>query len=621
MRSGDSTLIKDRWPELYELVVSAAAVDHALSDEERGPEAVAETVRVESARLGVNPLRVMTLARHVNAAFGDSHGQPMHRQLEEMIGLYIMTHLVSREERDRAVASMRDRVGKLPSAAQVSVVTEAMELTAEMDRRMDACEAQVDYEERPQVETLAPLMEPMDRARSRAVAAGIHIPFADMSTDYSGRIKKLGDKLDEVLERHGHRDYAPHTHDMKERLLHGVQVLRDGGTLDFWYLMSDLGEYVERGARHEVSSRDLREVRDALASVAPQMAEQLKSTNGRMAELDARAREIQDQLRRVTNAYGAGPAHIEALEMQYLALRVNERLHLRDHGNVMAALQDMTLLSLRHAGTYCWATMPVEAVASSAQSLRPEMALGSETLGSLAAPGTCGFWWFQKPIPVQTMDQPGAEVPVVALLWRRVMDPDGSQNVWMSTMVMLSMDVGGRQADVPVPTTSWYWKDGLRLCELDAHYRNQYARIYGSGRQGGRFANPDATVAAAVWFSRFFLSASAWLRQRIVVAERGDGTRQIGRSLQREHKLAEAPQVRVVHLRRRETATVQSVTDDTAQPGGTRKLTCRFVVPGFWRNQWYPSVGQHKAIYIEDFVKGPAGAPFKTKANVYAVVR
>ena len=43
----------------------------------------------------------------------------------------------------------------------------------------------------------------------------------------------------------------------------------------------------------------------------------------------------------------------------------------------------------------------------------------------------------------------------------------------------------------------------------------------------------------------------------------------------------------------------------------------RFPVRGHWRQQWYPRAGAHRPVYIEEFVKGPAGAPFRAGKTVY----
>jgi hypothetical protein len=47
----------------------------------------------------------------------------------------------------------------------------------------------------------------------------------------------------------------------------------------------------------------------------------------------------------------------------------------------------------------------------------------------------------------------------------------------------------------------------------------------------------------------------------------------------------------------------------------------QFPVRGHWRNQWYPSVGQHRQIWIDGFWKGPEDAPVQNSRRVFEVVR
>lgn len=52
-----------------------------------------------------------------------------------------------------------------------------------------------------------------------------------------------------------------------------------------------------------------------------------------------------------------------------------------------------------------------------------------------------------------------------------------------------------------------------------------------------------------------------------------------------------------------------------------RKITVRFQVTGHWRNQWYPSEGAHKRIWISPYHKGPLDGLFVAKVRVFKAVR
>jgi hypothetical protein len=50
--------------------------------------------------------------------------------------------------------------------------------------------------------------------------------------------------------------------------------------------------------------------------------------------------------------------------------------------------------------------------------------------------------------------------------------------------------------------------------------------------------------------------------------------------------------------------------------------TRRWIVDGHWRQQWYPSLGMHRQIWISPYVKGPTDLPLVVpKAHVYQFVR
>lgn len=71
--------------------------------------------------------------------------------------------------------------------------------------------------------------------------------------------------------------------------------------------------------------------------------------------------------------------------------------------------------------------------------------------------------------------------------------------------------------------------------------------------------------------------------------------------------------VTVVRLRR--------VVGDHASPGGTVDWSHRWIVSGFWRRQFLPSVRSHRWQWIAPYVKGPAEKPLVLKERRHALVR
>lgn len=63
----------------------------------------------------------------------------------------------------------------------------------------------------------------------------------------------------------------------------------------------------------------------------------------------------------------------------------------------------------------------------------------------------------------------------------------------------------------------------------------------------------------------------------------------------------EAPEVRVL--------TLHGVSSGGGGGSGDREYRHRWMVRGHWRQQWYPSIQQHRPMWIIPHVKGPDGAP------------
>jgi hypothetical protein len=114
-----------------------------------------------------------------------------------------------------------------------------------------------------------------------------------------------------------------------------------------------------------------------------------------------------------------------------------------------------------------------------------------------------------------------------------------------------------------------------------------------------------------IW--RYIAAVFALVEQRILVAT-PEG---IGRAALRRLKKAKArqpPAILVVRLRRAE--------GSHAEPGEPREWSCRWIVRGHWRQQYYPSSGEYRPIFILPHIKGPDDKPLRAPAErVFAVVR
>jgi hypothetical protein len=75
------------------------------------------------------------------------------------------------------------------------------------------------------------------------------------------------------------------------------------------------------------------------------------------------------------------------------------------------------------------------------------------------------------------------------------------------------------------------------------------------------------------------------------------------------------PTVNTVALRRSQHS------DDSPILATGREYRHQWIVSGHWRKQWYPSIEDHRPIWISPHIKGPDGAPLLKSERVYTLNR
>ncbi|MFG3157127.1 hypothetical protein ACGF7W_34410 [Streptomyces sp. NPDC048219] len=123
---------------------------------------------------------------------------------------------------------------------------------------------------------------------------------------------------------------------------------------------------------------------------------------------------------------------------------------------------------------------------------------------------------------------------------------------------------------------------------------------------------PEADVAL------LRLIQATWLLmgQTLATSERVTADRASRRRIQRMDR-DYGTEVRLIRLRR---ARTERGADPAEQPG-TREYQHRWVVRGHWKNQWYPSRGAHKPIWISPYIAGPEDAPLIGGEKVLVLAR
>ena len=116
-----------------------------------------------------------------------------------------------------------------------------------------------------------------------------------------------------------------------------------------------------------------------------------------------------------------------------------------------------------------------------------------------------------------------------------------------------------------------------------------------------------------VWLHKLVFSFFAFIRQECVSIQTAPASRPIRRHLPKAYTAE--PVIKIIQLRRRSPAT-------NGGESQSRDYSCRWLVRGHWRNQFYPSSQSHRPRFIPAYVKGPDDKPLKsTKSSIFAVVR
>jgi hypothetical protein len=99
----------------------------------------------------------------------------------------------------------------------------------------------------------------------------------------------------------------------------------------------------------------------------------------------------------------------------------------------------------------------------------------------------------------------------------------------------------------------------------------------------------------------------------------------LGRADRRRMKRegVDSSSVKIVYLRRLVDGDgSKQLCDQPGESGEAREWAYQWVVRGHWRKQWYPSVGEHRPVWIDSHMKGPEHLPVKVSEHtVMKVVR
>lgn len=145
--------------------------------------------------------------------------------------------------------------------------------------------------------------------------------------------------------------------------------------------------------------------------------------------------------------------------------------------------------------------------------------------------------------------------------------------------------------------------------------RGAFPWEWGENHDQCRMVN-DVNDDAALAFGRSIVAtALLLLNQRIVMASRERADRGTRRRMQKAGMPQE--EVQVVKLRAH---VYEGVCDDTGTPDAPQ-WSCRWMVRGHWRQQFYPSDKSHRPKWILPYIKGPDDKPLQGATKLFAVVQ
>jgi len=232
-------------------------------------------------------------------------------------------------------------------------------------------------------------------------------------------------------------------------------------------------------------------------------------------------------------------------------------------------------------------------------------------------PAPTGFMVFDEPIGSYITSEGSApeRFPIVAVTWGQYSRPGFRRGaLWITFYTPVDVDGLERQA-AQLAGRPLRERERTRIRSLSGplNWDNEALIAYG-GDQEARYkpgASHDAKLDEFAPWSQAL--RAAWLlmsQPQIADVEEMEPTRAARRRAQRAGLDVQA--VRVLHLRRLERD--QGGPQDEA---ASRDYTCRWMVRGHWRQQWYPSRGVHRPIWINPHIKGPDDKPLRTGETVH----
>lgn len=249
-------------------------------------------------------------------------------------------------------------------------------------------------------------------------------------------------------------------------------------------------------------------------------------------------------------------------------------------------------------------------------------------------PAAAGFMVLEEPIAIYDGDDLGTvptnpedEIAIVAASWGPNCLLSSDRGMWVTFWSATNYDQIARALSDEQGISDADAHRQARSLRGDLSWDNEVMISYHPSRWGllstrGLALQTDRSVSETSWEDIRHTTLSwaqtvraAWLlmtQQGVTDVDEEP----LPRSARRRSQRAGYPTnpVRVVRIRHRANTPERSDTDesDTA-----RTYRVRWTVRGHWRHQWYPSRAEHRPVWINPHVKGPADAPLQASETVH----
>lgn len=269
-------------------------------------------------------------------------------------------------------------------------------------------------------------------------------------------------------------------------------------------------------------------------------------------------------------------------------------------------LAESTAKRLPRARTYAMTT-EVQSLLRHASRTMPDQSLEASDF-----PCETGLVYFEDPWPIK--DVRNRWIPFKGLAWM----PMTNATTRAPGIVVLWLSDGTLDPDCNTePMASWYREvhaPRLSLFHFDAlEFGVRPSDRYDpTPNEGIDPAHHARALADQRHIYRFLPAFLTFIRQELVVVAHGRLNRAARRRAEADKR--PIPEVRIVRLRKRHM--------QDYEPTHTKvEWSHRWIVSGFWRNQWYPTLGLHRRIWVADFVKGPPDKPLVEKVTLWSAER